>query len=832
MTDEERQWHRSMCAEYKVEYPIYQTYASFLEKILKEGCRDQAPTAIIQSRPKTFSSFAEKLARKAKRYMSLGIGPTDLCGARVITETQAEVDRICALIRDHFEIDEKNSVDVWTRLRTQEFGYRSVHYVVQIKGPKIFGVAIPSEIGSRKAEIQVRTLLQHAHASVSHDRVYKTSLKVQENLKRDLARVAALLEEGDEEFGKCVRELDSYKLHYGAYMNRTRLAEETDVLEIVLESEPDPAQRPVVALRLAQLARATGNYARIVELLQPFVGSAGSAGRSETEALIEHGHALCRIHAEEPRAKEFQDGLNEIDSALEDASDNLRMRALGYRAWAQSQIPQNETKARNAYRAALDVDPSNPFHLASFVEYEIFLGEKLSLRSALAPSFKQAISRCRGYIDAGIELPWSFFTIGRLQLLLDQPFESLAAYAKAIHLCLEKESTVPVAALEAEITFVYRINRGRDLLESHAWILKLLLLGEAVCKGQHSGELSAKRASLTEPVVILAGGTRRAFQANVERFRQVVMYAFHGFIGTLISCGTSAGVAGLAAEIALAEHAHKGGPLEVLGYIPRSLPHDQSVDPRYSDQVPSEGTTYGPALQYWTDLLLAGVKPQDVRVLGIDGGPISAFEYRLALALGSSVGVMEPSTRAAADLLADPDWRECGGLIGLPDDTRSVQAFLQPPRPALTGAQLDVAAQKIHAAYLEEKHYQNPDPAMKPWDQLGEGFRHSNRMQAAAAAAFLERAGFRIEQVKASVEPLELTENEIELLAEMEHGRWVVERLQQGWRYDDVRDTQKKLHPQLVGWSKLPDAIKKWDRAAVRNWPRLLAEAGLSVRRV
>ncbi len=216
MTDEERQWHRSMCAEYKVEYPIYQTYASFLEKILKEGCRDQAPTAIIQSRPKTFSSFAEKMARKAKRYMSLGIGPTDLCGARVITETQAEVDRICALIRDHFEIDEKNSVDVWTRLRTQEFGYRSVHYVVQIKGPKIFGVAIPSEIGSRKAEIQVRTLLQHAHASVSHDRVYKTSLKVQENLKRDLARVAALLEEGDEEFGKCVCELDSYKLHYGA----------------------------------------------------------------------------------------------------------------------------------------------------------------------------------------------------------------------------------------------------------------------------------------------------------------------------------------------------------------------------------------------------------------------------------------------------------------------------------------------------------------------------------------------------------------------------------------------------------------------------------------
>jgi len=73
MYDAERQWHRGMCVEYKAEYHIYQAYAGFLEKILKVACRDQAPMAIVQSRPKTFSSFAEKMARKAKRYMSLGI---------------------------------------------------------------------------------------------------------------------------------------------------------------------------------------------------------------------------------------------------------------------------------------------------------------------------------------------------------------------------------------------------------------------------------------------------------------------------------------------------------------------------------------------------------------------------------------------------------------------------------------------------------------------------------------------------------------------------------------------------------------------------------------
>ena len=277
MNDHERQWHRDKCAEYKSEYPIYQAYASFLEKILKLACRDQAPMGIVQVRPKSLSSFAEKMARKAKKYMSKDIGPTDLCGARVITETQAEVDRICAMIRDNFEVDERNSVDVRTRLKTEEFGYLSVHYVVQLKGKKMFELPVPAEIGDRKAEIQVRTLLQHAHASITHDRIYKSSLKVNENLKRQLARMAALLEEGDEAFGKSVRELDAYKLHYGAYMHKERLAEEKDILEMVQKSEPDPSQRPVVALRLAQLARATGHPDRIVKLLQPLLGAGGNS---------------------------------------------------------------------------------------------------------------------------------------------------------------------------------------------------------------------------------------------------------------------------------------------------------------------------------------------------------------------------------------------------------------------------------------------------------------------------------------------------------------------------------------------------------------------------
>jgi hypothetical protein len=294
-------------------------------------------------------------------------------------------------------------------------------------------------------------------------------------------------------------------------------------------------------------------------------------------------------------------------------------------------------------------------------------------------------------------------------------------------------------------------------------------------------------------------------------------------------------VAGLIGEVAATEGAAEGGDLEVLGYIPRNLPYDQPVDSRYSSLVPSDGLTYGAthALQYWTDLLLAGIKPRDVRVLGIDGGIISAFEYRVALALGASVGVLEPATRATDSLLSDPDWCDCIGLLRLPNDWRSVQAFLRPPSPTLTGDQLESAAEKIHEAYLKGNHYQNPDPALQPWEKLDEGFRNSNRMQATNAAGFMERAGFVVRPATEKVEPLELTGVEIEVLAEIEHGRWVVDRLMEGWRYEDLpkKDTDRKRHPSLVPWDKLMDRVKGYDRDAVQGWPKLLAEAGLEVRR-
>jgi hypothetical protein len=71
-------------------------------------------------------------------------------------------------------------------------------------------------------------------------------------------------------------------------------------------------------------------------------------------------------------------------------------------------------------------------------------------------------------------------------------------------------------------------------------------------------------------------------------------------------------------------------------------------------------------------------------------------------------------------------------------------------------------------------------------------------------------------------------------MAELEHGRWNVERLRDDWRYGPMKDEQKKIHPCLVPWDVLPDGetgVKKYDRNAVRAFPEILARAGLEVYR-
>ena len=92
---------------------------------------------------------------------------TDLCGLRIITYYEDEVDQIAAFIREHFSTDEDNSVDKREKLDPDQFGYASVHVIVNL--PIDASGINPRSGESCKVEIQIRSMLQHAWAAHSAD---------------------------------------------------------------------------------------------------------------------------------------------------------------------------------------------------------------------------------------------------------------------------------------------------------------------------------------------------------------------------------------------------------------------------------------------------------------------------------------------------------------------------------------------------------------------------------------------------------------------------------------------------------------------------------------
>lgn len=124
---------------------------------------------------------------------------TDISGIRIILYYTDQIEIIDKIIRKNFYVDEANTIDKKTVLDTDQFGYLSYHYVIKIND---FRSQLPEwdNFKNFTAEIQVRTVMQHAWAAISHQLEYKKGYEIPSPLRRKLFRLAGLVELADEEF--------------------------------------------------------------------------------------------------------------------------------------------------------------------------------------------------------------------------------------------------------------------------------------------------------------------------------------------------------------------------------------------------------------------------------------------------------------------------------------------------------------------------------------------------------------------------------------------------------------------------------------------------------
>jgi hypothetical protein len=194
-------------------------------------------------------------------------------------------------------------------------------------------------------------------------------------------------------------------------------------------------------------------------------------------------------------------------------------------------------------------------------------------------------------------------------------------------------------------------------------------------------------------------------------------------------------------------------------------------------------------------------------------------------ALVRVAGALPPDTSPdPAVEVADPTGPRVLPFGAVEDFARAVRLF-EPNAEALAGF--------LHDAYRAAA----PAGASgdRPWSELSEEQRDSNRRQIAHLPAKLASLGVDwsawLAGAPAQLPDLAAHPDLLDRVAGLEHERWCAERRLRGWRHGPVRDAARRTHPGLAPWTSAPPDSQGFDRALARASLEAFAAAGDALRR-
>ena len=862
----------------------YEAYAKHLKGILEEIKNQFAPTGFVDVRAKKIASYAEKIMRKQK-YKDPLHEITDLVGGRIIVKFQSEVERIERYIRANFNIDEANCTDKRTELGLCEFGYLSIHLIVMPKQDSVFFTSEQFRLyQGLKAEIQIRTLLQHAWADISHDRLYKTPIDVPSFWRRETSRLAAILEEADKSFEKFAETLDAFSSGYMANLSQEKLNDEIDRFNILFnESKKNAVNQKKYAFELIRLFQVQGKWQELIDLFEQL----GPEQQADTELKIVYGIAKCRqkpvnenldLLNEIARFREPMQSISALDYSCPDQSNDSQKR---YRAKAANalgyfyRITNRMINAQKCCKLAYELVPDNPYYLTDLLETEIAL--KRSAGPILNPAIRDAIDMCREHIKYNIEVPKCYWTMGKLYFILNDIDNACFNYAKAIDICNNQNPIFPVSVYEDQLRSYENLKLAVNAqIDCHV-IYTLLLLGQFKHPGADrkmklkiTGIFDAlikqrneTRSQMDENsrIVIVAGGCAD-LPDYYNRYEELLKDVFMTYQGIVISGGTESGIPGKTGDAVQSinkkrnrsgSSSEKLNEIRLLGYLPKKLP----LDEHGKKIIRHKGYQFVTSLQntgnfsildiisYWIDIAVKNVSLDHVKVLGINGGRFSDLEYKIALAMGAQVGLIENSGRAVTGIMQDPEWSGHPNIVILPynkitirTDTKAILTegyhyvwiFINQNQNYFISEEScrnEKNAALIHTAFRSYL-YDSGQSTEASWenyktDDDKKELIDSNYNQLKYIEPIMLRSGYRNKFTdKEERERFFSNDDSCEVMAVLEHARWYLDRLIQGWCYGKTKDTRLKTNPYMVDWDELDEKTRGIDRTMVKNWEKII----------
>ncbi len=202
--------------------PALQAFGEFVKDYVVErleekiGSSEQVKMFLkvsVTPRVKETDSFITKALFRKKGYKNPLEEIEDQVGVRFVVLLLEDIKLVGNIVRNGpWKWEKARDFENEKQVNPSLFEYQSDHYVVSAKNHfNHNGANIPQGM---PCEIQIRTLLQHAYAELSHECNYKPSLRLpgveQRKLQRALAKGSALIETTDDIFKEIKDQVSEY----------------------------------------------------------------------------------------------------------------------------------------------------------------------------------------------------------------------------------------------------------------------------------------------------------------------------------------------------------------------------------------------------------------------------------------------------------------------------------------------------------------------------------------------------------------------------------------------------------------------------------------------
>ncbi len=192
---------------YQMELPMFTAWGGHVRHCLVEALTkelgDDGYHEAVKIEPSVRTKMLDSLlnkafVRKKGKYGNPYEDITDKVGIRFVVLLTRDIARLKAIIEGHPDWEHSLDRDFQSEKddNPRIFDYQSVHYVVRAsRDINIKGISV---VTGTPCEVQIRTLLQHAYAEVTHDTLYKGGVVAQPEVHRAIAKSMALMETTDD----------------------------------------------------------------------------------------------------------------------------------------------------------------------------------------------------------------------------------------------------------------------------------------------------------------------------------------------------------------------------------------------------------------------------------------------------------------------------------------------------------------------------------------------------------------------------------------------------------------------------------------------------------